>query len=214
MPYIQRLLAAAAATALALGVSACGSEHPTPGPIAAVAASDGVTTASDTFGPACGQLPQGNAPGSLNAMGPQPVASAASTNPLLKTLVGAVKAAGLVETLNQQRAITVFAPYDPAFAQVKSAMGEQRFNALLKDKQALGGILQYHVVGQRYDRDGLAQAGQVSPLPGGELKVANTGAGMTVTDAAGNTANVLCGNIPTANATVFVIDKVLMPARS
>ena len=77
-----------------------------------------------------------------------------------------------------------------------------------------GGILQYHVVGQRYDRDGLAQAGQVSPLPGGELKVANTGSGMTVTDAAGNTANVLCGNIPTANATVFVIDKVLMPAKS
>src|SRR5262245_44167396 len=53
---------------------------------------NGVTTPADVFGPACGQLPQGDAPGGLTAMGPQPVATAASTNPLLTKLVAAVKA--------------------------------------------------------------------------------------------------------------------------
>ncbi|WP_072477017.1 fasciclin domain-containing protein [Amycolatopsis australiensis] len=175
-----------------------------PMPSAASGSTDGVTTNADVFGPACSQLPQGSAPGSLDSMGPQPVASAASTNPLLTKLVAAVKATNLVDTLNSQSAITVFAPADPAFA----ALGDAKFNELAGKPDQLAPILQYHVVGKRYDAKGLAAAGSVDTLntAGGPVKVEGSGENMTI-----NGAKILCGNIPTKNATVFVIDKVLTP---
>jgi uncharacterized surface protein with fasciclin (FAS1) repeats len=221
---IQRLAAVGAMAALTVTLAACGSsETPststaTSAPAAAAApatsaaaASDGVTTNADVFGPACNMLPTGDAPGSLNNMGPQPVASAASTNPLLTTLVTAVKAANLVDTLNSQKAITVYAPYNGAFDSVQKALGADKFNALLKDQTALGGLLSYHVVPQRYDAAGLVAAGKTTELAGGDVTVGGTATAPTLTDGQGNTASVLCGNIPTSNATVFVIDKVLMP---
>lgn len=216
MRKIQRPVAVGAMVALSVALSACGGAPSTANPVTPSASptaapeGDGVTTASDTFGAACAQLPQGPAPGSLNSMGPMPVASAASTNPLLKTLVSAVKAAGLVDTLNGQKEITVFAPYDPAFDEVKKSMGEARFGQLLGDKDALGNVLKYHVVAKRYNKEGLLGAGSVATLAGGSLQIKMDGDTMTVTDGSGQIAHVLCGNIPTSNATVFVIDKVLM----
>jgi uncharacterized surface protein with fasciclin (FAS1) repeats len=220
-----RLMAAGALAALTVTLTACGGSSgstaapaapaaPAPSSAAApmAAASDGVTTNADVFGPACSQLPQGNSPGGLNAMGPMPVASAASTNPLLTTLVTAVgKVDGLADTLNQQKGITVFAPYNGAFDQVKTAVGDKAFGALLADQKQLGGLLSYHVVPKRYDAEGLVAAGKTTELAGGDLTIGGTASAPTVTDGKGNTANILCGNIPTSNATVFVIDKVLMP---
>jgi uncharacterized surface protein with fasciclin (FAS1) repeats len=220
---IQRLAAVGAMAALTVTLAACGSSETastsaaTSAPAAAAApatsaaaASDGVTTNADVFGPACSMLPTGDAPGSLNNMGPQPVASAASTNPLLTTLVTAVKAANLVDTLNSQKAITVFAPYNDAFAAVQKQLGDAKFNALLADPAALGAVLSYHVVPQRYDAAGLVAAGKTTELAGGDVTIGGTATAPTITDGMGNTATVLCGNIPTSNATVFVIDKVLM----
>ncbi|MGK4593168.1 fasciclin domain-containing protein [Amycolatopsis sp. w19] len=173
-------------------------------PMSSAASGDGVTTNADVFGPACSQLPQGSAPGSLDSMGPQPVASAASTNPLLTKLVAAVKATNLVDTLNSQQAITVFAPADPAF----EALGEAKFTELAGKPDQLAPILQYHVVGKRYDAKGLESAKSLESLntAGGPVKIEGSGENMTV-----NGAKILCGNIPTKNATVFVIDKVLTP---
>lgn len=222
MRKIQRLASASAIVALVVTASACGSTDtpttsaPTPStPTTSTSAAAGDDD-TGTFGPACDQLPQGNAPGSLDSMGPQPVATAASTNPMLKTLVTAVKAANLVDTLNSQEAITVFAPYDAAFAEVKRSLGDAKFNALLADKEQLGNVLKYHVVARRLDKPGLLAEpnGSVATLAGGTLKVTADGDDLKVTDGAGNTANVLCGNIPTKNATVFVIDKVLMAKQS
>lgn len=223
---IQRLGVAAVLAALSVSAAACGTSGssntdtspPNPAPAATstapAGASDGVTSTTDTFGAACGQLPQGDAPGSLTTMGPQPVATAASANPMLSTLVTAVKAASLVEVLNSQRSLTVFAPSNSAFAEAEKAMGEQKFKALLANKEALGNVLQYHVLPGRYDRQGLVGLGTSSPLAGGKLQFKDTGDTMTVTDGSGATANVLCGNVPTANATVFIIDKVLMKGAS
>ncbi|WP_414941884.1 fasciclin domain-containing protein [Amycolatopsis sp. cmx-11-51] len=173
-------------------------------PMSSAASGEGVTTNADVFGPACSQLPQGSEAGSLDSMGPQPVASAASTNPLLTKLVAAVKATNLVDTLNSQQAITVFAPADPAFA----ALGDAKFNELAGKPAELAPILQYHVVGKRYDAKGLESAKTLESLntAGGPLKIEGTGDAMTV-----NGAKILCGNIPTKNATVFVIDKVMTP---
>ena len=220
MRKIQRLAYIGAMAAATLTLAACGgTTAPAAGPAAsapaaapmmsaAPAANTGVTTNADVFGPACSQLPQGDAPGSLNNMGPQPVATAASTNPLLTTLVTAVKAVpGLPDTLNNTQGITVFAPYNGAF----DAVPKQSLQGLLKDTNKLGGLLSYHVVGQRYDAKGLVAAGQTTELAGGTLTIGGTAEAPTITDGQGNTAKVLCGNIPTSNATVFVIDRVLMP---
>ncbi|WP_033290717.1 fasciclin domain-containing protein [Amycolatopsis jejuensis] len=184
--------------------AAAPSPSPSPSSSPMPAADTGVTTNDQVFGPACSQLPQGSAPGSLDSMGPQPVASAASTNPLLTKLVAAVKATNLVDTLNSQQAITVFAPADPAF----NALGDAKFKELAGNPGQLAPILQYHVVGKRYDAKGLAQAGTLTSLnaSGGPLKIEGSGDNLTV-----NGAKILCGNIPTKNATVFVIDKVLTP---
>ncbi|MFR9803938.1 fasciclin domain-containing protein [Pseudonocardia sp. RS010] len=224
-----RLAAAGAVAALTVTLAACGAsaDSADPSPAAAAPMSQapmsgspmsgatgaGVTTEADVFGPACDQLPQGDAPGSLDAMGPQPVATAASTNPLLSTLVTAVgKVPGLADTVNQQEAITVFAPYNGAFDEVRTQLGDQAFTELLDNPTQLGDLLSYHIVPQRDDAQGLIDAGTTNQLAGGTVTIGGTAQAPTLTDGTGNTANVLCGNIPTSNATVFVIDKVLMPA--
>jgi len=221
---IQRLAGIGVMAAATLALAACGgtaapasspaasAPAAAPATAAPAATNTGVTTNADVFGPACSQLPQGDAPGSLNNMGPQPVATAASTNPLLTTLVTAVKAVpGLPDTLNNTQGITVFAPYNGAFDAVQKQIGASAFQGLLKDTNKLGGLLSYHVVGQRYDAKGLVAAGETTELAGGNLTIGGTADAPTITDGQGNTAKVLCGNIPTSNATVFVIDRVLMP---
>ncbi|NHA00920.1 hypothetical protein G5V59_16045 [Nocardioides sp. W3-2-3] len=139
-----------------------------------------------------------------------PVATAASNNPLLSTLVTAVGSIdGLGDTLNGAAALTVFAPYNDAFA----AIPEKDLNAMVADgkkmgdKSALYGILAHHVIGSNLKADGID--GEQTTLKGDKSTVSgDPESGMTVTDGT-VTANVLCGNIPTANATVYVIDKVL-----
>ncbi|OZM75244.1 fasciclin [Amycolatopsis antarctica] len=168
----------------------------------AAAGGDGVTTVEDPYGPGCAQVPT-EGPGSVGGMVSDPVATAASNNPLLTKLTAAVGATNLADTLNSQEGITVFAPADPAF----DALGP-KFDELAAAPDQLAPILQYHVVGKRYDRDGLVEAKTVESLnpAGGPLKIEGEGENMTV-----NGAKVLCGNVPTANATVFVIDTVMTP---
>lgn len=180
---------------------------------AAPGATTGVTQISDIFGPACSQVPT-EGEGSAQGMVDDPVATAASNNPLLTTLVKAVTAANLGDTLNSAEAITVFAPADPAFADLE-AQNPGTVQKLTTDPNVasadsqLATILKYHVVPQRYDAAGLVQAGSVDTLQGGQVTIAGTEAAPTV-----NGAQVLCGNIPTANATVFVIGQVLSPPAS
>ncbi|NYJ03221.1 putative surface protein with fasciclin (FAS1) repeats [Nocardioides thalensis] len=162
-----------------------------------------------TFGDGCAEIPTSGA-GSFDGMVNDPVATAASNNPLLKTLVAAVTSIdGLADTLNGQEALTVFAPYDPAFAEIP----EKDLNALveggMKDGQdsTLYKILAHHVLPT--NADPAAVGGDQDTLAGDTLTVeGDAESGMTVSDGT-VTASVLCGNIPTANATVYVIDKVL-----
>lgn len=206
---MRKTLAAVFAIAIA-GLTACSSmdqpststNTPTSTPTTTSAAmADGMTRTSDVFGPGCAGVPQ-DGKGSLNGMAEDPVATAAGNNPLLTKLVAAVKAANLVDTLNSQQAITVFAPADPAFAE----LGDAKFQELAGNPAALTPILQYHVVPARYDAKGLESAKTVKTLAGQDLTIAGSGDNLTV-----NGAPVLCGNIPTKNATVFVIGKVLTP---
>jgi uncharacterized surface protein with fasciclin (FAS1) repeats len=158
---------------------------------------------ADTFGPGCKLIPS-DGKGSFNGMATDPVATAASNNPLLKTLVAAVTQAGLGDTLNSADAITVFAPTDDAFAKIPKAT----LDKVLADKATLTKILTHHVIAGKLSPDQLA--GEHKTLAGDMVDVTGSGASFKV-DNSGGAASVLCGNIPTANATVYVIDTVLMP---
>ncbi|MFI1979843.1 fasciclin domain-containing protein [Streptomyces wedmorensis] len=153
------------------------------------------------FGPGCASLPQEGA-GSVDGMADDPVATAASNNPELSTLVSAVKAAGLVDTLNNAEDITVFAPTNDAFAKIPKA----DLDKVLADKAALTKILTYHVVGETVDKSDLAD-GSFKTLQGGTLTTQGSGDAYTVND----TAKIVCGDVPTSNATVHIVDTVLMP---
>ncbi|HEX2357866.1 MAG TPA: fasciclin domain-containing protein [Micromonosporaceae bacterium] len=152
------------------------------------------------FGPACAKVPA-NGPGSVADMANQPVATAAARNPLLSTLATAVGKAGLADTLNRAEALTVFAPTNDAFAKIPPAT----LNKVLADKKTLTSILTYHVVGARHTPADLAD-GRFKTLQGGTLTTAKKGDNYTV-----NGARVVCGNVQTRNATVYLIDTVLMP---
>ncbi|MAY96416.1 fasciclin domain-containing protein [uncultured Nocardioides sp.] len=204
---LRRTGAGLAALALSVGMAACSSEddsaEDTGAEVSASASAETETEASagdQVFGPACDAVPTSGA-GSFDGMVQDPVATAASNNPLLGTLVTAVGEAGLVDTLNDAEALTVFAPTDDAFGEIP----EEDLNAVLADKDTLTSILTYHVVGGQLDPE--AVVGEQETLQGGTVEVDGDTDGMTV-----NGANVLCGNIPTANATVYVIDSVLMPS--
>ena len=158
----------------------------------------------DNFGPGCADVPAEGEAGSFDAMAQDPVATAASTNPLLSTLVTAVDAAGLVDTLNSAEALTVFAPANSAF----EAIPKETLDTLLADPTGdLATILQVHVVEGKMSAEDLIDAGTVKSLQGTELKISAEDDTMMVND-----ASVVCGNVQTANATVFIIDSVLMPA--
>ncbi|WP_205324469.1 fasciclin domain-containing protein [Glycomyces sp. YM15] len=205
--FLTRAGALAAAAGFAITMSACsdgGSDD------AAEDATSSETTmaeeetteemASGEFGAACSAVPA-DGEGSFTGMADDPVATAASNNPVLSTLVAAVTEADLVDTLNSAEDITVFAPVNDAFAAIPAADLE----AVLADQETLTGILTYHVVAGQLAPEDLA--GEHTTLQGESLTVTGSGEDFTVNDQAA----VVCGNVQTANATVYIIDTVLMP---
>lgn len=133
------------------------------------------------------------------------------------TLVAAVAAAGLVETLKSRGPFTVFAPTNAAF----SALPAGTVETLLKpeNKTALTGVLTYHVVGERLDAAALMtriRAGNgtavLRTVNGGELRAMMNGPrNIQIRDAKGNTANISTYDVYQSNGVIMVIDKVLLP---
>jgi uncharacterized surface protein with fasciclin (FAS1) repeats len=215
----MRTLKFAAVTAAAVctvTLSACGGGSSTataPAPSAAAPAeapaaapsmvpSGSMTAAGQEFGAGCAAVPtDASNPGSFAAMAKVPVATAASGNPVLSTLVTAVKKANLVDSLNSAPQITVFAPANSAFAKIP----QSTLNGVLNDDAALKKVLTYHVVPGRLSPDQLA--GTHKTLEGQDLTISGSGTDFTVN---GN-SSVVCGNVQTENATVYIVDSVLMP---
>ena len=144
--------------------------------------------------------------GTLAGMTDDPVATAASSNPVLTTLVTAVGDAGLVDTLNSADALTVFAPTDCAFA----ALDPATLDAALADPTGLlTQVLGFHVVvGQQLSADDLATMSSVQTFTGATLPISADGETITV---GGGQAKVVVPDIHTANATVHLIDSVMLP---
>jgi uncharacterized surface protein with fasciclin (FAS1) repeats len=209
----------ALAIALPLSLAACGSSNDTaaaqPGstpaasktadmmtstPSDSMTSSESMDAAAAAFGPGCAAVPKDGA-GSFKGMATDPVATAASNNPLLSTLVTAVKAAGLVDTLNSAPEVTVFAPTNDAFAKIPAA----DLKKVLADKPTLTKVLTNHVVAGKLSPDQLA--GDHKTLAGTTITVDGMGEDFTV-----GKAKVVCGNVQTGNATVYILDGVLLPA--
>jgi len=162
--------------------------------------------AANLVGPGCAayakQVPTGA--GSVEGMALDPVAVAASNNPILTTLTAAVSGklnpkVNLVDTLNGGE-FTVFAPVDDAFKKIDPATIE----TLKTDDALLSKILTYHVVPGQITPDKIA--GTHATVQGGSVTVTGSGDNLKV-----DNANVICGGVKTKNATVYLVDSVLMP---
>jgi uncharacterized surface protein with fasciclin (FAS1) repeats len=192
-----------AASGSGTSAPAASSSAPMASGSSSAAAGSGATTAMD-FGSGCASVPKSGA-GSFTGMATAPVATAASANPLLSTLVAAVKAAGLVDTLNSASNITVFAPDNAAFAKIPAAT----LKGILANKAELTKILTYHVASGRYTAAQLASGAKIKTLEGGTVTPAMMAGSYSV-----NGASVVCGNVQTANATVYIINTVMTPPSS
>lgn len=170
--------------------------------------SGGMAAGADLVGPGCAAYAEQNPTGggSVEGMAQDPVATAASNNPMLSTLVKAVSGelnpdVNLVDTLNGDE-FTVIAPVDDAFA----AVPKKDLDALAKDSDMLTKVLTYHVI-----------PGQISPadipgkhetVEGAEVNVTGSGDNLKFDD-----AKLVCGGVKTANATVYMVDAVMMPPK-
>jgi uncharacterized surface protein with fasciclin (FAS1) repeats len=170
---------------------------------------DAAALPTGEFGEGCAAIPE-DGPGSSEGMAQDPAATAASNNPVLSTLVELVGQADLGDALNGLEGATIFAPSNDAFEALQNDDPET-FEAVAGDNDLLTEVLTYHVVAdEELDAQGLADAGTVTSLNGQDLSIDVDGETVTV-DAAGSDATVICGNVETANATVHIIDYVLVP---
>ena len=205
-----------AVSTLAITLSACGSDDPSDTSASAdtsassseVAESGAMPMSSEEpFGAGCSAVPT-EGEGSFTGMTDDPVATAAGNNPALSTLVQAVTAANLGDTLNTTDDITVLAPANPAF----EAVPADALNALLADTAQLTTVLTHHVIPGRLTPEELA--GTHTTLNNDEVTIEGSGENFSIAmdgTVVGMQASVICGNVQTANATVYIIDQVLAP---
>jgi uncharacterized surface protein with fasciclin (FAS1) repeats len=168
--------------------------------------SEGEPASAEPFGAGCADVPA-EGEGSFAGMADDPVATAASNNPLLTSLVEALTAANLLDSVNSQEGVTVLAPSNQAF----EAVPAESLEALLGDTALLTAVLTHHVLEGRLAPEQLP--GEHATLNGDTVVVEGSGEALSVpvgsTIAGQAPASVVCGNIQTANATVYVIDQVL-----
>lgn len=165
------------------------------------AAGSPASTTTGTVGAGCHKLPASGM-GSVSGMTSEPVATAASHNPQLTDFAKAVSAAGLTNALNSAKGITVFAPDNTAL----TALGTGNVKTLMANKADLIKVLQYHVVKGHVTPAGLATGKPLTTQLGLPVHPAKSGDKYKI-----NTAEVVCGNIHTSNATLYIVNKVLIP---
>jgi uncharacterized surface protein with fasciclin (FAS1) repeats len=211
---LSRGLLIAVASSLVVALSACSSDDANGSSASSTAGSSasgsggGTAPAADApFGAGCAAVPA-DGPGSFAAMAAAPVATAAAGNPALSALMQAMTTANLVDSLNATPELTVLAPANPAF----EAVPPDTRQALTGDNAQLTALLLHHVIQGRLTPDRLA--GTHTTLNNDEVTIAGSGSSFTIAGegtVVGTAASVICGNVPTANATVYVIDQVLKP---
>lgn len=176
-------------------------DHRRPRPAAGAAA---IGARDRPFGPGCAQLPSAGA-GLTRALPSTslPVATAIARTPLLSDLAGAIKLAGLTKTLNAAHGLTVFAPDNAAFQD----LGAGNVQALLSTRSDLLRVLKFQIVAARVRPADLVRQRVLTTVGGTKLYPSRAGLSYYV-----NNAAVTCGNLHTANATVYIVNQVVIPA--
>ncbi|MER8017330.1 fasciclin domain-containing protein [Streptomyces griseoluteus] len=159
-------------------------------------AQDASPSPSGTFGPDCSALSQ------KADTAKDKVVDAAAAYPQLSQLVSAAVRAHLTDTLNDKSAVTVFAPNNDAFKKVTAS----QLSSLLNNEGQLKKVLTYHVVDKQITPDQLSD-GSFTTVEGAKLTTSGSGSDFKVN----GKANIVCGNIKAANATIYVVDSVLQP---
>jgi uncharacterized surface protein with fasciclin (FAS1) repeats len=202
-----------AVAALALALTACTSDKPSAGSPASSGGSSSAPTTSVApaanvpFGPGCSAVPA-QGPGSFAGLARDPAVTAANHLPALSGLVSTVTRASLADSLNTQPNITVLAPVNAAF----QALPADQVKALQGDNAKLTAVLTHHVIQGRLTPQQLA--GTHTTLNNDVVTIAGSGESYTVAGAgtlSTKNAAVICGNVQTANATIYLIDQVLAP---
>jgi uncharacterized surface protein with fasciclin (FAS1) repeats len=202
-----------ALVALALALTACSSDEPSTGGSASTSSGSGAAPSSAApaadvpFGAGCSALPA-QGPGSVAGLARDPAISAATHVPELSGLAATVTRTSLADPLNTLQNITVLAPVNAAF----EALPADQLKAL-KDNAELTAVLTHHVLQGRLTPQQLA--GTHTTLNNDEVTIAGSGERFTVAGAgtlSTKDAVVICGNVQTANATVYLIDQVLKPS--
>ena len=217
-PLRARSVLLTALPAVLVALSGCGSSAPT-GSGAAASGSPAVEASSSAvppssgstvaqFGAGCSALPPSGT-GSLSGLAGERLSTAAAHEPPLRSLLAAVVAAHLADSLDSQPGITLLAPANGAF----TAFPRSTLSGLLGDTARLTRVLTHHVIEGRLTPEQLT--GVHTTLANDTVTI--TGSGQRFGISAGQTmlrarpATVVCGNIRTANATVYIIDQVLAP---
>ncbi len=193
------------AVLLILAVAGCGTTappaaSPTGSPVPATNPSG--ASAAAHVGSGCGFIPDRGS-GSFRSMSTQPVVGAVASNPQLSVFSSAIKTAALDGRLNALHAFTLFIPVNSAF----SALSKTQITYLRKPANLMQ-VVRHQVVPASVTPARIARGGTVATLSGAKLTVAKRGSQFRV-----NGATVVCGNIKTANGTIYVIDRVLLPHR-
>jgi len=190
---------ALAASSLSLAAAACSSS-----PSTSAVKPPSVSTAA-TVGSGCSTIPKSGT-SSLTGMAGEPVATAAAHNSQLTSLTQAVHQADLSGKLDSAKPITVFAPNNDAFQAMQKQLGSADVQKLMSSKTDLRDVLEYHVVSGDVTPDELATGKTLTSWLGQPLHPSKVGDTYMI-----NNASVVCGNIKTKNATVYVINMVLVP---
>jgi uncharacterized surface protein with fasciclin (FAS1) repeats len=157
-----------------------------------------------TFGTGCAGLPRTGGAGSRRGLPRLPVAAAMARVPLLSELSRAIRLAGLTGMLNSAPALTVFAPENSAFQQ----LGSSNLQALFTTKSDLGPVVRFQIVAGRVRPAELFRQRVLTTIGGTKIYPARAAPSYYV-----NNGLITCGNLKTANATVYVVNQVLIPAR-
>ena len=219
----RQAISVAGLTAVAvLGLSACSNDSSTAAPASVTSSTMAASSAApkpmdqpvdsgaSLVGPGCADYAAQNptGPGSVTGMAQDPVAVAASNNPLLTTLTAAVSGklnpnVNLVDTLNGSE-FTVFAPTDAAFAKIDPATIEK----LKTDSNLLSSILTYHVVPGKVTAAEVTKLDEAKTANGQTVNIKTDGGSVMVND-----AKVITADIPASNGIIHVIDTVILPPR-
>jgi uncharacterized surface protein with fasciclin (FAS1) repeats len=157
-------------------------------------------SAATAFGPACSSIPKSGT-GSFSSLAGQSAGTAISHISSLSTLSRAISTAGLTSRLNSAPSITIFAPDNSAFSKLPAGT----LGNLLRNRGELARTLTYHVVRGRLSPSQLP--GTHTTQEGATLRVTGSGQNFTVN----GTAKVVCGDVRTRNAVIYIIDSVLRP---